>query len=249
MGRYFLKISYDGAAYAGWQTQSNALSVQQVVQEAMEKVLRQPVRLVGSSRTDAGVHAIGQVAQADFIPEESLEQCKYKINMALPEDVSLLDIRAVKPDFRCRFDAVSRSYQYVIHRRKMPLGRQYAHVWYGQLNLNAMQECCRDILQEIDFQAFSKVHTQVKHFDCRIVHARWTETEDGQLIFEIRANRFLRGMVRALVGTMLEVGKGKRSNDDFRAVLKGKNRRLAGENVPSKGLCLMEVEYPESVFL
>lgn len=249
MARYFLKISYDGTAYAGWQTQNNATSVQQVLQSVLEKVLRQAVRLVGSSRTDAGVHAIGQVAQADFFTEDSLEQCLYKLNMALPEDISIREIREVRPDARCRFDAVARSYRYVIQRRKMPVGRQYAHGWFGSINLDAMQECCRDILAARDFQAFSKVHTQVKHFECRIEFARWTETDDGLLIFEIRANRFLRGMVRALVGTMLEVGKGRRSNEDFRAVLSGKNRRLAGENVPAKGLCLMEVDYPETVYL
>lgn len=214
----------------------------------MEKVLRQTVKLIGSSRTDAGVHAAGQVAQADFVPAANLQDCVFKINMALPEDISVLEIREVRPDFRCRYEAISRSYRYQIQRKKNPIGRQYAHFWCGKLDLVSMQECCAIILKSTDFQAFSKVQTQVNHFDCRIVYARWVEESD-MLVFEIKANRFLRGMVRALAGTMLEVGKGKRSVEDFASILAGKNRRLAGENAPAKGLCLMAVEYPESVYL
>lgn len=248
MSRYFLKISYDGTAYAGWQSQTNAISVQQVLQEVMEKVLRQQIKLTGSSRTDAGVHAAGQVAQADFSPEGKIEDLVFKINMALPEDIALLEIREVRPDAQSRFEAVSRTYRYSIQRQKNPIGRQFAHSWLGKLNLAAMEECCRILVKHTDFEAFSKVHTQVTHFECRIEQAFWKE-ENGQLIFQVKANRFLRGMVRALVGTMLEVGKGKRSVAEFVEILHGKNRRKAGESAPARGLCLLEVAYPDSVYL
>ncbi len=214
----------------------------------MEKVLRQPVKLTGSSRTDAGVHAAAQVAQADFIVEGNLPDVAFKINMALPEDIAVTEIREVRPDAQCRFEAVSRTYRYSIQRQKKPLGRQFAHCWLGKLDLAAMQDCCRLLLKNSDFQAFSKVHTQVKHYECRIEKASWKE-ENGLLVFEVKANRFLRGMVRALVGTMLEVGKGKRSLEEFAVILNGKNRQRAGESAPSKGLCLLEVSYPDSVYL
>lgn len=249
MGRYFLKISYDGSAYAGWQVQANAPSVQAHVAEVMEKVLRQSVALAGSSRTDAGVHALGQVAQADFEFQGSLVQLQFQLNMALSPDVSILSIRPVRAEAQCRYEALSRTYRYSVARKKLPINRQYSHSWYGDLDINAMRACCGIILNSIDFQAFSKIHTQVNHFECRIERACWLEESPGMLVFEVRANRFLRGMVRALVGTMLEVGKGRISAADFERILLGKNRRLAGESVPAKGLCLMEVAYPDSIYL
>jgi tRNA pseudouridine38-40 synthase len=249
LGRYFLTISYDGTAYSGWQVQKNAISVQAVLERVLSGLFSQEIRILGSSRTDAGVHALNQVAQMDFEPPDSLEQCVFRMNMALPSDIAVRELRPVRPDAQCRFEAVSRTYQYRISRRKNPFERQFASAWFGPLNLAGMQECCRIILENLDFQAFSKVHTQVNHFECRIELARWFMEEGDVLIFEIKANRFLRGMVRALVGTMLEVGKGKKSLADFESVFKGKNRRLAGENAPANGLCLMEVSYPDNIYL
>jgi tRNA pseudouridine38-40 synthase len=249
LGRYFLKISYDGSAYAGWQVQANAPSVQAHIADVMEKVLRQPVALAGSSRTDAGVHALGQVAQADFEFQGSLAQLQFQLNMALSPDVSILNIRPVRAEAQCRYEALSRTYRYSIARKKLPLSRQYSHSWYGNLDIGAMQTCCGIILNSVDFQAFSKIHTQVNHFECRVERACWVEESPEMLVFEVKANRFLRGMVRALAGTMLAVGKGKLRPGDFEKILHGKDRRLAGESVPAKGLCLMEVEYPESIYL
>ena len=249
MGRYFLTISYDGTAYAGWQIQKNARTVQAVLEEVFTFLFSQEIKVLGSSRTDSGVHALNQVAQIDFEPPYNLEQCLFKLNMALPQDIAIRDLRPVKPDAQCRFEASYRTYQYRIHRRKKPIGRQYAHFWYGALNMEAMLDCCRIILENTDFQAFSKVQTQVKHFNCNIEKALWFLEEEDLLIFEVRANRFLRGMVRALVGTMLEVGKGRMSVSDFESVLQGKNRRKAGESAPACGLCLMEVGYPENIYL
>lgn len=249
MGRYFLKISYDGSKFAGWQVQANAPSVQAHIADVMEKVLRQPVVLAGSSRTDAGVHALGQIAQADFEFHGSLAQLQFQLNMALAADVSILSIKQVRDDAQCRYEALSRTYRYYISRKKLPLARHYSHSWYGNLDLNSMQACCQIILHSNDFQAFSKLHTQVNHFECRVDKAIWLEESTGMLVFEVKANRFLRGMVRTLVGTMLEVGKGRMSPDDFEKILQNKDRRLAGESVPAKGLCLMEVDYPESIYL
>jgi tRNA pseudouridine38-40 synthase len=249
LGRYFLTISYDGTAYAGWQSQKNAISIQEVLEKALEMVFRQTIPVLGSSRTDTGVHAWKQVAQIDFDPPESVSHCLHKLNTALPSDISVLEIRQVVPDAQCRFQATARTYRYCIQRVKSPIGRQYAHFWYGDLDLASMQACCEAVLRHSDFQAFSKVKTQVNNFVCQVEFARWRTDENGLLLFEVKANRFLRGMVRALVGTMLEVGKGKRTVADFNEILLGKNRRMAGESAPAKGLCLMEVEYPASVFL
>jgi len=249
LGRYFLTISYDGTAYAGWQIQKNALSVQEVLERVFSMVFAQDIKVLGSSRTDAGVHAAGQVAQIDFEPPEELNQCIFRMNMALPADIAIRELRPVKPEAQCRYDAEARMYRYRILRKKNPIARQYAHQWFGNLDMAAMQECCRLIEQHTDFQAFSRVQTQVKHFECRMEYARWLQPEEDLLIFEVRANRFLRGMVRALVGTMLEVGKEKKTVEDFEAILAGKNRRKAGESAPACGLCLMEVSYPEEIFL
>lgn len=249
LGRYFLQISYQGKAYAGWQSQNNAGSVQETLEKTLCRVFRQEIRLVGSSRTDAGVHAIGQIAQIDFDPMLSLDQCVFKINTALPPDIAVRKFIPVKPDAHCRFDAISRTYQYSVLRGKNPFWAQTAHFWYGALDLEAMKACCDIVLRHKDFQAFSKIHTQVKTFECKLEKAEWFYEGEGRLVFEVKANRFLRGMVRAMVGTMMEVGKGRRTLEEFEALLNGKDRKKAGESVPAKGLCLMEVAYPESVYL
>jgi len=246
---HVLKVEYDGTNYSGWQRQNNGNSVQQAIEDALKKLTGHEIHVLGSGRTDAGVHAVGQVAQADFVPSESLEQCVYKINMALPTDISIIQIREVHPDAQCRFDAISRSYRYAISRKKNPLKRNYAHCWLGPLDLSSMNECCSIIRESTDFQAFSKVQTQVPHFRCKVSYAQWSEQEADMLVFDICANRFLRGMVRALVGTMLEVGKGKKTVMDFKEILAGKNRRLAGESAPAEGLFLMDVQYPETIYL
>lgn len=248
MGRYFLEISYNGANYSGWQSQTNADGIQDVLERTGSMVFRQEMKIVGSSRTDAGVHALRQIAQTDFPFGEDLDAAIYRWNLALPPDIAIRSIRKVREDVQSRFAALSRSYQYRIVRRKNPFELATAHVWSGPLDLEAMHACCDILLKTSDFQAFSKVHTQVFTFQCQIMYARWRE-ENELLLFEIKANRFLRGMVRALVGTMLEVGRGKKSVADFQSIVDGKDRKKAGENAPARGLFLMEVEYPEEVFL
>lgn len=247
MGRYFIEISYNGANYSGWQIQANAPSVQETVESVARKVLRQPqLSLVGSSRTDAGVHALRQIAQMDFEPEEPLQNIVFKLNMALPADISVIDLFKVKEGTKARYDAIFRHYRYVISCRKDPfwLGRSLYH--YGNLDVEKLNQCAEIVLHTVDFEAFSKVKTDVNHFECRVEKAHW-EKKEHFLIFEIKANRFLRGMVRALVGTMLDVGKGKISVSEFQEIVLSKSRNRAGENVPACGLYLLEVGYPEGL--
>lgn len=248
LGRYFLEISYNGANYSGWQSQKNADGIQDILERTGTMVFREEMKILGSSRTDAGVHALRQIAQTDFPFPENVASAIHRWNLALPPDIAIRSIRKVKDDVQCRFAALSRSYQYRICRFKNPFEGGTAHVWSGPLNMEAMRKCCGIILQTTDFQAFSKVHTQVFTFNCQVEYARWVENGD-MLFFEIKANRFLRGMVRALVGTMLEVGRGKKSVEDFQAVVDSKDRKKAGENAPAEGLFLMEVEYPSDVYL
>ncbi len=248
MGRYFIEVSYDGTNYSGWQSQLNANSVQETLQTAVRRVVKANIEVVGSSRTDAGVHAFRQVAQIDFEPNEALSQIIFKVNMALPNDISVLDLYQVNPLSQARFDAVSRSYRYVVSRKKDPFCDMRSLFWYGELDVLRMQEACQIILNQTDFQSFCKVHTDVSHFNCHILKAEWRE-ENHLLFFEITANRFLRGMVRGLVGTMLNVGRGKVTLEEFTTILEMKDRKKAGENAPACGLFLCNVTYPEDIRL
>ncbi len=244
-----MEISYDGANFSGWQIQANAVSVQEVLQKTARLVWECPdLDIAGSSRTDAGVHAVSQIAQLDFIPADSLDNLVFKLNAALPRDIAVLRMFPVKPGTRARFDAVFRRYRYLISTKKDPFYEGRAMYHYGPLDLEKLNACAEIVKQSIDFQAFSKVKTDVNHFECRVDAAHWSR-QGHLLIFEIRANRFLRGMVRALVGTMLEAGKGKISPEEFAAILRSRDRKKAGENVPACGLYLMEVGYPETILL
>lgn len=247
MRRFFIEISYNGANYHGWQIQRNASSVQQTLHEVIQRVVRKPIRLVGSSRTDTGVHALRQVAQIDFEPGNlPLVQLKFLINQALPQDIAVLDFYEVKPKVMARFDAISRSYRYIICRHKDPFWYRRSLNLNGELDLKILDEAAEIIKNTVDFEAFSKIHTDVNHFRCQIFQARW-QNEGHLLVFEITANRFLRGMVRALVGTMLEMAKGKLDIADFQRIIEQKNRRMAGENAPPWGLYLTSVKYPDWV--
>lgn len=248
MNRYFIEFSYNGANYSGWQTQNNAPSVQSTLKAVLEQVCHQKVGLVGSSRTDAGVHALKQVAQLDFSPALPLSQLVFKLNQALPADIAVSEIYPVKPESKARYDALSRKYQYLVVRKKNPFYQGRALYFYGQLDLNLLKEACLVIKKYNDFQAFSKIHTHVNHFNCHISEAEW-KVEGDLLCFEIRANRFLRGMVRALVGTMLDVARGRISLTEFEEIIKSKDRKKAGENAPAHGLYLVDVAYPSSVKL
>jgi tRNA pseudouridine38-40 synthase len=244
--RYFIELSYKGTAYNGWQRQNNSLGVQQVLEEAMSKVLRQPIEITGSSRTDTGVHAEQQFAHFDFNEIADAGKLVYQINGLIPRDIAVQHIYAVPEDTNSRFAATHRRYEYRISRSKNPFLPNLAYVTRAELDIEKMNEAASLLLQYIDFESFSKIHTQVNNFRCSISEAIWQE-QGGLLIFSVQSNRFLRGMVRALVGTMLEVGKGKRTVADFEEVIKARDRKKAGAQAPAEGLFLVEVGYPKEL--
>jgi len=244
--RYFIELSYKGTAYNGWQKQNNSLGVQQVLEEAMSKVLRKTVEITGSSRTDTGVHAEQQFAHFDSEEIEDTDQLVYKINGMIPFDIAVRRIMAVPDDINSRFAATYRRYEYRISRAKNPFLINQAYVLRAELDLESMNTAASLLLQYQNFESFSKIHTNVNNFLCNITEAVWVEKGD-LLIFSVKSNRFLRGMVRALVGTLLEVGKGKKSVADFEKVILSKNRKSAGAQAPAEGLFLVEVGYPESL--
>ncbi|MCE7060964.1 tRNA pseudouridine(38-40) synthase TruA [Dyadobacter sp. CY343] len=245
--RYFLEFSYRGTAYNGWQKQNNALGVQQVLEEALTKLFRTTVELTGSSRTDTGVHAEQQFAHFDLNnPISDYDLFIYKINGMIPRDIAVRNVYQVAADLNSRFAASHRKYEYRISKRKNPFLTGLSFLLKADLDVDLMNEAAGLLLRHNDFESFSKIHTNVNNFRCTITEAIWIETED-MLVFHIQANRFLRGMVRAVVGTLLEVGKGKKSVQDFEEVIISKDRKNAGAQAPAEGLFLTEVGYPESI--
>jgi tRNA pseudouridine38-40 synthase len=241
--RYFLEFSYKGTAYNGWQKQNNALGVQQVLEEALAKILRHPIEITGSSRTDTGVHAEQQFAHFDLQdPVADRELLIYKLNGLIPRDIAVRRVIPVGDDVNSRFAATHRKYEYRITRRKNPFLTDLSFLLRADLDVSAMNEAAGMLLKHNDFESFSKIHTQVNNFRCTITEATWVDSDD-MLVFHIQANRFLRGMVRALVGTLLEVGKGKKTVADFEQVILQKNRKAAGAQAPAEGLFLVEVGY------
>ena len=248
MPRYFLELAYRGTSFVGWQNQPNGRSVQEVIEHALTTVLRQPVAITGSGRTDAGVHAEQQFAHFDLpSPLTNSASLLQSLNALLGPDVAAFRVFPVRDTDHARFTATSRYYQYRIIRQKDPFRAGLAYVFYPALDLNAMNEAAGYLLQHIDFESFSKVKTDVKTFTCRIEFARWQRDRGGDLTFHIRADRFLRGMVRALVGTLLDVGQGKLSVTGFEQVIVNRNRKHAGRAAPADGLFLVEVAYPETI--
>jgi tRNA pseudouridine38-40 synthase len=245
--RYFIEFSYKGTAYNGWQKQNNSLGVQQVLEEAMAKILRQPLEITGSSRTDAGVHAEQQFAHFDYAPEiADLERLAYSINGLIPYDIAVRRILPVAEGLNSRFAATFRRYEYRITRQKNPFLTNEAYLLRADLDIELMNEAASLLLQYNDFESFSKLHTNVNNFRCTISEAIWLEKGD-LLIFSVQANRFLRGMVRALVGTLLNVGAGKTSVKQFEEIILSKNRKNAGAQAPADGLFLVEVGYPYEI--
>lgn len=247
--RYFIEFSYRGTAYNGWQKQNNALGVQEVLESALAKVLRGPVELTGSSRTDAGVHAEQQFAHFDLpeaLPDPELTV--YKLNALTPRDIGVQRLIPVADDVHSRFAATHRKYEYRIIYRKNPFLTDLATPMRRNLDIALMNEAAALLLIHNDFESFSKIHTNVNNFRCTITESRWEETGD-LLVFHVRANRFLRGMVRALVGTMLEVGRRKMTAADFEQVILSRNRKNAGAQAPAEGLFLVEVGYPDALFI
>lgn len=245
--RWFFEISYRGTAYNGWQSQTNGIGVQHVVEEALSKILRQPIAIVGSGRTDTGVHCRQQFFHVDIAGTIRPEDLLHQVNSFLPRDIAIRSIRAVKDGANARYDARSRSYIYIITLKKDPLLHGLALHWFKPLDLGKMEKASRFLIGEKDFTSFSKVKTDVNHFRCDIQEARWKKSGD-RLEFTITANRFLRGMVRAVVGTLLDVGTGKITVDEFRQVIESRDRRRAGMNVPPEGLYLTKVRYRPGIF-
>ena len=249
MQRYFLYLSYDGAAYHGWQVQPNGDSVQQRLMDALATLLRQPVEVTGAGRTDAGVHARLMVAHFDSPSPLDVALVADKLNRLLPPDIAVHRLRAVRADAHARFDATSRTYQYYISTAKNPFNRAYAFRLFHAPDFRRMNEAAQVLMQYTDFTSFSKLHTDVKTNNCRITRAGWTQADEDTWVFTIRADRFLRNMVRAIVGTLLEVGRGRLSIDGFRRVIELKDRCKAGTSVPGNALFLTDIAYPDDLFV
>jgi tRNA pseudouridine38-40 synthase len=245
--RYFLQLSYKGTSYHGWQVQPNALTVQELMEKALSTILREQIAVVGAGRTDAGVHASFFVLHFESEKKNiNIEQLVYKLNRFLPPDIAVSKIFRVKSDVHARFSAISRTYKYYISTEKNPFRTETSYQYTVPLDLQKMNEAASILFDYEDFTTFSRLHTDVKTNNCKIYQAEWNR-EGEQLIFTIKADRFLRNMVRAVVGTLLEVGRGKMSTDEFRKIIEKKDRGEAGASAPAEGLFLVDIEYPESI--
>jgi tRNA pseudouridine38-40 synthase len=245
--RYFIELAYRGTRYHGWQRQPNGLSVQEVLETALSTVLREPVAIVGSGRTDTGVHAAQQFAHFETerpIPSALLRS----VNSLIPGDIAVYDCFPVQDQDHARFTAMYRYYQYQLIGRKDPFLDGLAYVFTLPLDVARMNEAAERLLLHHDFESFSKVKTDVKTFDCQIDRAEWEPQANGGLVFHIKADRFLRGMVRAVVGTLLDVGQGRLSVDEFEQIIAARDRKRAGRSAPAEGLSLVEVGYPANLF-
>lgn len=247
--RYFIHLAYNGADFHGWQVQDNAPTVQQKINDALTVLLGEEVNVVGCGRTDTGVHAADFYAHFDFAknfdPKERTDLV-FKLNRFLPNSIVVFEVFPVKPETNARFDALSRTYNYYVSKRKDPFFDDYAYFLYGDIDIDLMNEAALAMMKYTDFTSFSKLHTQTKTNNCKIEHAEWKE-EGHKLIFTIEADRFLRNMVRAIVGTLLDVGRKKITIDEFKQIIERKNRCDAGYSVPAKALFLEKVQYPSNI--
>ncbi len=240
--RYFIKLAYNGKNYHGWQYQPNASSVQETLNKALATILNTPIDIMGAGRTDTGVHAKEMFAHFDFNKPINASNLVHKLNSFLPKDIVVYDIIAVHEQAHARFDATKRTYEYHINTFKDAFLQEQSWYYHQELDINLMNEAAKILLKHTDFQCFSKVNTDVYTFDCTVFEAYWKK-ENNQLIFTISANRFLRNMVRAIVGTLVYVGLHKITLDDFNAILLSKDRDKAGFSVPAHGLYLTKIDY------
>jgi len=248
MKRFFMYLSYDGANYNGWQIQPNGITIQEKLEKALSTLLRAEISIVGAGRTDAGVHARKMVAHFDAdIESDALQPLADKMNAFLPSDIAIEKIVEVKPEAHARFDALSRQYRYYITTKKDPFKVDIYYRYNGELNLKSMNECAEILFEFEDFSSFSKSHTDVKTNNCKIIFAKWDKIGDDY-IFTIKADRFLRNMVRAIVGTLLEAGRGRLDQRGMGRIIRAKDRRVAGTSVPGHALFLEDIEYPASIF-
>ena len=240
--RYFIKFSYKGTNYHGWQIQPNAISVQEVLNKALSTVLNFPIDCMGAGRTDTGVHAREMFAHFDFEAAIDSHSLIHKLNSFLPKDIAVSGLYEVATDAHARFDATIRTYEYHINSEKNAFENNDSYYFKNNMNIDLMNKACKILIKYNDFESFSKVHTDVNTFNCKIETAFWTKTQD-RLIFTISADRFLRNMVRAIVGTMINIGLEKVSLNEFIEIIESKNRTKAGFSVPAQGLYLTKVEY------
>lgn len=242
--RYFLELAYNGAAYCGWQRQPNAIAVQQVIEEALHTIMRSPVPIVGAGRTDAGVHAARMYAHLDMPhPISNTDNLIRSLNHLCGKDISIYNLIPVHPDAHARFDATSRTYKYFVSTQKDPF--MYPFSWYTSkgLDYETMNVAAQELLEIRDFTSFAKLHSDAKTNICKVSHAAW-EKEKGMHVFTITADRFLRNMVRAIVGTLIEIGRNKMSLQQFRHIISAKDRCAAGVSMPGHALFLWNITYP-----
>jgi len=240
--RYFIELSYKGTNYHGWQIQPDAISVQEEIHKAISTILQHEIKLVGAGRTDKGVHAIQMIAHFDTCSILS-DEYVHKFNSILPNDIIINSIEKVSKNTHARFDAITRSYEYrILMQKNAFLLDTTWQLHQKKFDVDKMNIAAKLLCEYQDFESFSKVKTNVKSFDCKIMKAEWT-LEDQHLTFHITANRFLRNMVRAIVGTLVEVGTGKKTVEDFKKIIESKKRSEAGASVPARGLFLTEVTY------
>jgi tRNA pseudouridine38-40 synthase len=242
MFNYKLTLQYDGTKYAGWQIQENALSIQEVIKSSIQQILQEEVNLIGAGRTDAGVHALGQVANFTLDKELDLFRFKYSINSVLPDDISITNIESVDEKFHSRFSAKKRSYIYLISNQKSPFFDRYSYNYYSELNQQKLNEISSVMIGSKDFTSFSKLNPEVQNKNCEVFEARWRK-EKNLFIFYIEANRFLYGMVRAIVGTLLKAYSSESAIEYLGNVFAKKNRDAAAYAVPAKGLFLYKIKY------
>lgn len=248
--RYFIELAYKGTEYHGWQVQPNAVTVQEILDDALNKAIRnQDIHIVGAGRTDTGVHASYFVAHIDVQTKiDDTVQFVNKLNRILPDDIVVYSATEVDEDAHSRFSAVERTYRYFVQTERDPFNLELVYRLPATYNFDKMNKAASLLLEFTDFTSFSKLHTDAKTNNCRISYAEWTQSKDGW-VFTITADRFLRNMVRAIVGTLLDVGRGKMSVEDFREVIKAKDRAAAGVSAPPQGLFLDDIVYPDDMFV
>lgn len=245
MPRYKLSIEFDGTRYSGWQKQPNSNTVEEEVEAALSQILTQPVDVIGQGRTDSGVHAEGQVAHFDFPDELDPHKIKYALLGVLPHDIAVWDMQQVADDFHARFDATARRYRYQVVRRPAPLLRSVSEMVLDELNLDAMHRCAQKVQGTHNFDSFTKPDNQNPDSVCEVLHSSFTE-DRYQLCYHIEANRFVRHMVRRLVGTMIEVGRGKRTVEEFEDMIDHPSKKKNGFGAAAQGLILEKVSYKKS---
>ena len=248
MPRYFIEVAYKGTNYSGLQIQDNANSIQSEVEKALQIFFKKKFELTGASRTDAGVHALQNFFHFDTEVLQFDKDYLYSLNSILPGDIVIKKILAAKEDAHCRFDAIEREYKYFIYQNKNPFLQDRAYYFPYRIDFEKMQEAAKQILTYMDFTSFSKKNTQVQNFFCSIYKSEWVKEEDS-IVYTVCANRFLRGMVRGLVGTMLKTGTGKMSVNEFKKIIESKDCTLADFSAPSHGLFLTGVKYQADIFL